>query len=205
MHGFGVDEDTGLYIENDTATVYGNWGVWVIDMNAATVSENTQHFSADNIRIHYLTEGDSYNLTSGIVLSTKSSINEVETAMEINNNIFGTDQGLRTIKSLISSTSTVSEGYSRDEDPTCMVVFEKDESTKGYFDDDLYTIQNLLLHVNTKSNSATTDSTTGDSTTGDSTTSDSTTSDSTPSDSATSYDIGILRIELILVIFMILF
>lgn len=148
-HGFGVDENTGLYIEDDTATVYGKWGVWVVDTTAARVPESEPYFSAENIRIHYLTEGDSYNLTSGAVYSTKSSIIEDQEFTAINRNIFGLDQGLRTIKSLISSNSTVSEGYSSEEDPTCMVVFEKDDSTKGYLDDDLYTIQNLLLHVKT--------------------------------------------------------
>lgn len=155
MHGFGVDENTGLYIEDDTATVYGRWGVWVVDATAARVPENQQFFSAENIRIHYLTEGDSYNLASSIVSSTKSSINEEEISTEVNRNIFGLDQGLETIKSLISSTSTKSEGYSREEDPMCMVVFEKDVSTKGYLDGDSYTIENMLLHVKTLSSSAT--------------------------------------------------
>lgn len=164
-HGFGVDENTGLYIENDTATVYGNWGVWIVDTTAAKFPQAEQFFSAENIRVHYLTEGDSFNLTSGIVASTKSSIVEQETMIETNNNIFGLDQGLRTIKSLISSNSTVSEGYSREEDPTCLVVFEKDERTRGYLDDDLYTIQNLLLHVKTKGDTATTVEQNGTSTT----------------------------------------
>lgn len=152
-YGFGVDEDTGLYIEDDTATVYGKWGVWIIDTTAATVpeAESEQYFSAENIRIHYLTEGDSYNLMLGSVFSTKSSIIEDEEFTGVNKNIFGLDQGLRTIKSLISSNSTVCEGYSSEEEPTCMVIFEKDASTKGYLDDDLYTIQNLLIHVKTLS------------------------------------------------------
>lgn len=153
MYGFGVDENTGLYIENDTASVYGKWGVWIVNTTGATIPEPYQFFSAKNVRIHYLTEGDSYNLTSGNVFSTKSSIVEQESITDINNNIFGLDQGLRTIKSLISSNSTVSVGYSREEDPTCMVTFEKDELTTGYLDDELYTIQNLLLHVQTKSSS----------------------------------------------------
>lgn len=151
MHGFGVDENTGLYIENQTATVYGKWGVWIVDTSAATTIPNDrQYFSAENVRIHYLTEGDSYDLSSGDVFTAKPSIDEQETTVETSNNIFGLDQGLRTIKALISSNSTVSEGYSREEDPTCVVVFEKDESTKGFLDDDLYTIRDLLLHVKTK-------------------------------------------------------
>lgn len=155
-HGFGVDVDTGLYIEDDTATVYGTWGVWIIDTTTVTVPEDEKYFSAENIRVNYLTEGDSYNITSGVVQSIKPSIVERETFTTVNNNIFGLDQGLRTMKSLISSISTVSEGYSQEEDPTCMIVFEKDEITEGYLSDNLYTIQNLLLHVRTKSTSETT-------------------------------------------------
>ncbi|XP_037049004.1 cyanophycinase-like [Bradysia coprophila] len=155
--GFGVDENTVLYIENDTAAVYGEWGVWIIDTSEARIPDESRgslYFSAENIRIHYLTEGDSYNLTSGNVFSTKPSIVEQETSIVINNNIFGLDQGLRTMKSLISSNSTASEGYSREEDPTCMVIFEKDEKTKGHIDDDdQYTVKDLLLHIQTKNNS----------------------------------------------------
>lgn len=155
--GFGVDEDTGLYIENDIASVYGKWGVWVIDTSAARIpddSRDSKHFAAENIRVHYLTEGDSFNLTSGIVFSTKPAIIEQDTATAINYNIFGLDQGLRTMKSLVSSTSKTSEGYSNEEDPTCMVVFEKDEKTKSHVDDeDQYTVEELLLHIKTKENS----------------------------------------------------
>lgn len=152
--GYGVDEDTGIYFEYDTASVYGKWGVWIIDTSAARIPSGSKYFTAENIRIHYLTEGDSYNLTSGNVFSTKPSIVERETSTDINSSIFGTDQALRTIKSLVSSTSKAREGYSREEDPSCMVVFEKDEKTKGYIDDDdQYTIDGLLLRIQTENES----------------------------------------------------
>ncbi|KAJ6645247.1 Cyanophycinase [Pseudolycoriella hygida] len=147
VHGFGVDEDTALYIHNDVANVYGTWGVWIIDKTTETIPDAQDYFASDNIRIHYLTEGDSYNVITKEVTSTKAIVTSVDGIAYASISIFGRDQGLRSIKSLVVSNSNVSRGLSRENNPTCEVVFEKDERTRSYVSESQYTIANLLLHM----------------------------------------------------------
>lgn len=155
-NGFGVNEETAFYINKDIATVYGSWGVWIIDTSTSRIPENQKHFSIENVRVHYLTDGDTYNFFSQDIYTSKSIIPfEDDIPVPTSNDVFGKNEALDSIKSLIRSNSTVSHGYSDEDDPTCMITFEKDSFTKGYYSDGLYTIVNLLLHVKTKSSNST--------------------------------------------------
>lgn len=54
--GFGVDENTALFIQGNEASVVGEYGVFVIDMQLA--SYDTTAGTAENIRFSYLDNGD---------------------------------------------------------------------------------------------------------------------------------------------------
>lgn len=60
--GFGVDENTALLIEGDTARVCGEYGVIVVDMGAR--SPPRLEGGLPPFRVSYLDDGDSLDLTS---------------------------------------------------------------------------------------------------------------------------------------------
>ena len=69
--GVGIDEKTALlYEENRLSQVVGYNGVTVCDMGKA-ILPTTSYFSAKNIRVHYLTAGDSYDFLTKKVTSCK--------------------------------------------------------------------------------------------------------------------------------------
>lgn len=94
IYGLGVDEDTAVYIYDDIVTVYGTWGVWIIDNSEATFPTTNSYFAAQSVRIAYLTEGDSYNLTNKMVTSVKPVITGENGGAYNSDDIFSTDEAL---------------------------------------------------------------------------------------------------------------
>ncbi|MEL7481998.1 MAG: cyanophycinase, partial [Pseudomonadota bacterium] len=66
--GFGIDENTALFVEGSTARVIGEYGMFFIDMKNAEVDLENRTF--DNIRVDYLDDGDVMDLER---FSTKPS------------------------------------------------------------------------------------------------------------------------------------
>lgn len=64
--GFGVDENTALFIDGERAHVIGEFGAFVLNMGAA--QGNLQGGGIENIRFSYLDDGDSFDLASATVL-----------------------------------------------------------------------------------------------------------------------------------------
>ncbi|MEM9668793.1 MAG: cyanophycinase [Pseudomonadota bacterium] len=58
--GFGIDENTALFVEGSTARVIGEYGMFFIDMKDAEVDLENSTFS--NIRVDYLDDGDMMDL-----------------------------------------------------------------------------------------------------------------------------------------------
>lgn len=69
--GIGLDEATGIIIRDGIGTVVGFGGVYIIDMEHA-VFDQTPHFKAENITVHYLTSGDSFDFKSNTYLPIAS-------------------------------------------------------------------------------------------------------------------------------------
>ncbi len=59
-YGFGVDENTGMFVEGDWMTVRGETGAIVVDLSQAQVSADGGEFSG--VSFSYLDDGDSYDL-----------------------------------------------------------------------------------------------------------------------------------------------
>ncbi|RWR12243.1 cyanophycinase [Paenirhodobacter populi] len=59
--GFGVDENTALFVEGTQARVIGEYGVFVLDMQAAR--HDRRRRLIENIGISYLDHGDGFDLT----------------------------------------------------------------------------------------------------------------------------------------------
>jgi len=63
--GFGIDENTALFVEGKIARVIGEYGVFVFDL--AEVKIDGSRKMIENIGISYADNGDSYNLDTGEV------------------------------------------------------------------------------------------------------------------------------------------
>lgn len=75
----GPDEGTGIRIREKVGTVFGLGGVYIVDASHAVWSSGTgpsNPLSVSGIKLHYLTEGDTYNFDTGIV-TPKSSKTEI--------------------------------------------------------------------------------------------------------------------------------
>ena len=147
--GFGVDEDTGLYINKGVATVVGNSGVWILDISLANYMPET-YFRMDDVRVHYLTEGDSFDLETNVLNTNKSVLIPNTEQLYQSEDIFGPDEGVKSIVSLVSSDSFVeNEGQSYDVDPIAAVVFRKESSTKAFVSREKYAIYDLFMDIST--------------------------------------------------------
>lgn len=58
--GFGIDENTALFVEGTTARVIGEYGMFFVDMKNAEIDLRSSVFS--NIRVDYLDDGDTMDL-----------------------------------------------------------------------------------------------------------------------------------------------
>ena len=63
--GFGVDENTALFVEGKTARVIGEYGVFVFDLARAKIDRSRKLI--ENIGISYADDGDSCDLETGEV------------------------------------------------------------------------------------------------------------------------------------------
>jgi cyanophycinase len=150
--GFGVDEDTGLYIHNGVASVVGNSGVWILDSSSAEYLEE-YYFSIEGVKIHYLTSGDSFNLETKELTTFKPAIVPENVEMYESEDIFGFNEGLKSIQDLVNSPIfTTNIGHSYEEDPIARVVFRKELDTQAYVSGDKYAIASLLMDINTYRN-----------------------------------------------------
>lgn len=61
--GFGIDENTALFVDGTKAHVVGEYGVFVLDMAEATTSADGN--AVDAIGFSYLDDGDTYDLAKG--------------------------------------------------------------------------------------------------------------------------------------------
>ncbi|MBM3436571.1 MAG: cyanophycinase [Bacteroidetes bacterium] len=65
--GFGIDENTALVYESNRnfVKIAGEGGVTIFDISGASVRSVDSYPCIENIRIHYLENGDSFDLASG--------------------------------------------------------------------------------------------------------------------------------------------
>ncbi len=149
--GIGVDENTAFMIKNGTGQVVGEYGVFIVDASTANFP-NTSYFCTTNIRLHYLTSGDSYHFTSKTVVSSKPLITLINHSVQDPSHIFGTYQTTKTITELAQSYQDAVNGKTYDPNGdvsmTFYVKFYKTSATTAYKKAEKYTITNLSLDIN---------------------------------------------------------
>jgi cyanophycinase len=161
--GIGVDEGTSLNIENQIGTVVGHQGVFILDSSEASygTAGSETIFTVENLKLHYLTEGDRYDFWSNNARQSESKEAIVSSGTYSGNfPVFGIDYA--TTKALIdfmASEDTLLELPFKLLDGTVITIaFEKKADTKGYTSnlnyDDPYlegykkaSIENLYISV----------------------------------------------------------
>ena len=146
----GPDEGTGIRMVEKVGTVFGLGGVYIIDAANAVWSSGTgpsNPLSVTGIKLHYLTEGDTYNFETGTVTpkSGKTEITSPDGTVYKTNDAFGAYETSKTILSLASSAAvsvTVKGKKAPDvafaDGPTFDIIYTKAAETKAYCSNDKY-------------------------------------------------------------------
>ncbi len=160
--GFGVDEDTALVVHDHTLQVVGSSGVLMVDTRQARGGQTPLGWKAENVILHYLSDGDSYNPETGVftIVQDKKPIKKGDEENEtypLNTNIFGRDSLVDSLTSgLADNRQNRSEGMSflLEKDGTGRGIFmtlRKEDGTVGYYgerdDRDLYSVLNVHLDM----------------------------------------------------------
>lgn len=145
--GYGIDENTALYLNGTTGKVYGERGVFVVDSTNATYG-SLSSFTANNIRVSYLTSGDSYNTSTKAVTSTKTLITTpYYTTIRDSSDIFAAYETTTTLTRLVDTNVSTLYGDSYETGPQFTLKFSKDSNTKGYYKNGKYTVSNVKVSV----------------------------------------------------------
>ena len=64
--GFGIDENTALFVDGDMGRVIGEFGAFVLDFKGA--KHDKRRRSVDNITFGYADDGDSIDLANGLII-----------------------------------------------------------------------------------------------------------------------------------------
>jgi hypothetical protein len=156
---YGIDQDTAFYINDDIGKVYGTGAVFIAEATSSNFPNST-HFSTANVRLSYLTKGDSYRHSDGAITTTKALISTPQYSGHLDStNIFlvnssglgnTTSTFRRMIDQVDSSNIGVAPADSANGNPlTFDLIFKKDASTQGYKSGTSgpYTIKKALLDI----------------------------------------------------------
>ncbi|MCH4890873.1 hypothetical protein EZV73_25055 [Acidaminobacter sp. JC074] len=158
----GVDEGTSFNIQNKIGEVIGDQGVFVLDASEAVFGKagSDEVFLAENIYLHYLTEGDRYDLWTKNVMQEDKVILEGHGLYNARHPVFEKDY--TTTKLLIdfihSENQVLEVPYKLVDGSVITIAFEKAEKTKAYTSNLDYkdsslegykkaSIEGMLMHV----------------------------------------------------------
>jgi cyanophycinase len=166
--GYGIDQNTALYVNGDIATVYGTSGVYVAEATSSNFPAGSK-FTAAGVRVSYLTAGDTFKFSDRSITSAKTKLigstgvaAQFSTALN-SSNIFVVDaNGVGSTSTIfkhmidqtpVSSTGTAPADSAHGDPLSFTLTFKKDSATKGYKNatgaySGPYTIVKALVDVN---------------------------------------------------------
>jgi cyanophycinase len=160
MQGLGVDENTGILINDATreVKVYGAGTLIIADMAGATYQTGS-FFKVTGVRVSLLTAGDSYNYQTKVVASTKAAITSPYYSSYYDSpDIFAAFETSKSLTRLVDQSSASNIGtaprpvYSSNPQypstaPAIKLKFTKDSQTKGYYSSGKYTVVKALVQI----------------------------------------------------------
>jgi cyanophycinase len=133
-YGVGVNEGTCLSLKNQVGTVIGDHGIFIVDATDATFLD-AEHFSVQNLKLHYLTKGDIFDFSNGQAnVGFDKTIILVEDRCVNARALFDEDYGATKciIDFVHSKEKTVVASFALSEGTGFKVVLRKDAFTKAY-------------------------------------------------------------------------
>jgi|GEM_PF-1410813 len=156
---YGIDQDTALYINGDIGSVYGTGAVFVAEASSSNFPTGTK-FKASNVRLSYLTVGDTYRRSDSLISTSKSPISTAQYSGHLDStNIFavnasGVGNTTTTFTRMADQTDTFNLGVapadSANGNPLSFdLTFKKDALTQSFKSGTLgpYTIKKALLDI----------------------------------------------------------
>ena len=151
--GIGVDENTAVYLNNGAGYVYGQNGAWIVSNKNATYDTNT-YFQVQNIHLWVLTSGDSINLSTFAVSSSKELITTPKYNSSVNStHVIDGYEMTKLVTRLVDQTEDENRGVSKTpsgypkETPLFEFRFVKVEGSRGYFGHGNYTVERISVSV----------------------------------------------------------
>jgi len=84
--GVGIDEYACLYYKDGVASVMGRNGVFIVDTTYSLTTQS-EYFHLKNVKMNYLTAGDSYNFKTKKLSTSKKVISPSISGFSDSNNI----------------------------------------------------------------------------------------------------------------------
>lgn len=155
--GIGVDENTAIVLQNGIGRVIGENTVTLADISDASINHlYSKHFNAQNVKVHLLSHGDTFNFRTNTVNTAKPSVTESGQVTAPKGDIFGSKQMRTLTESLVKSTAKTVSDVSKEKNPAITVTFTKAEDTKawdrtnnkeGDYTVGQYTVENLRMDI----------------------------------------------------------
>lgn len=149
--GFGLDENTAFFYENGKGKVLGEHGVTIVDLSQSVVYP-TKYFHLTNARVHYLTHGDTFDVKTKKVVSSKPPITKPQfTDSSDSDDIFDDYEGSRLLTRLVDQTALFNIGRSQtlkgfpSNAPVFELLYRRAGDTQGYREGGNYTVVNAFI------------------------------------------------------------
>ncbi len=137
--GFGVDQNTAMVMNGEGSfQVQGTQGVYVIDVSSATKgsdhSSNKGRWAIKNVKVSYLTDGDSFSFGSRTIsfASNKSKVKETGVAARTSGNIFASGAFTSVTTSLFKSRAETTIADTSQSHPEYRFDFRESSNSVAY-------------------------------------------------------------------------
>lgn len=158
--GIGVDENTAIVLRDGIGQVIGENTVTLADISNASINQlYSKHFNAQNVTVHLLSNGDTFDFRTNTLSTGKTAISESGTLAAPKKDIFADKQMRNAIENLVASEEKTFSDVSKDKGPVVTVTFRKAADTNawsrsGTDKDGKYTVVNLLMDITDDSEKA---------------------------------------------------
>lgn len=150
--GVGIDEYACLLYKDGLGTVYGRNGVFIADTSTATAIQS-QYFGLKNVKVTYLSAGDSFNFKTRQMITSKPPITPTISGFSDSTDVLADYECTRLLTRLIDQLGNENLGRTRipeDEDypkdtPHFDILFYKDGATKGFKSGNSYAAGNVWV------------------------------------------------------------
>lgn len=154
--GIGIDENTCLFYNNGIGTVFGDHGVFVVDISNGIQNKAWKYFNLKQVVVSHLTSGDRFDFQNKIVKSSKPIIKEPKfSGYTDSSDIFKSYECSFLMERLVDQTGKYNVGMSKvpsgypGSAPKFELKFYSSINTKGYYSEEKkqYTVEKVMMDL----------------------------------------------------------